>query len=135
MRRFLSIVFYLVAGSLLMTEAVMAFATLEPGLGKLTMLAMIAPFALIPLVLGALVSPGARLREIGIVLLASMAVAAFTVGMTLYVTLMPDTRRFMPPEALDRFGDYAAGAANLIALSGLGLLFFLRGRRSEAGEG
>lgn len=133
MRRFLSIVFYLIAGMFLMTEAVAAFLRFPPDLGKPTILAVMAPFALIPVGLGALASPGVRLREIGIVLLASMGWAAFSVGMIFYVALMPDTRRFMPPEALDMFGDHAAGAANLIALSGLGVLFFLRGRRSEGG--
>ena len=131
-RRALSIILYVLGGLCLLGEGTTAFIRIEPDLpnGKLVMMAVMAPFYLIPLGLGVLASPGARLRELGIVLMATAGWLTFTAGMVAYAAVMPDTRRMLPPNTLDMFGDYAFGAANLVAMAGLGFVLFRYGRQA-----
>lgn len=136
MRRLLSVLLYIVAGLFLMGWCVMAFVRLDPGESKAEMFAVMAAFALVPLALGAWASPGARLREVGIVLLAASAWGGFSVGTILYTLLMPDTRKSLPPETLDSlamFSDHVTGAA-FLALSLAGSMALIRygGRKGGA---
>jgi hypothetical protein len=123
-RRVLSILLYLLGGLCLTTEGTMAFIKVGSGQEKAEMLAVTSLFVLVPLGLGVLASPGARLRELGIVLMAAAGWLALTIGMIAYMAAMPDTRQFLPPDTFDVFGDHVFGIANFVAMAALGLALF-----------
>lgn len=131
-RRIISILLYAIAGLFLTSEALVAFVRAEPDASKAQMLAFMAPFFLVPLALGAWASPGARLRELGIVLIAAAGWSILSILCLFYVAVRPDTRDLLPADTMEVFGDRLAGALNLAAILAIGLaLVFsnrLRGR-------
>ena len=134
-RRIISIILYVVGGLFLTSEAMIAFARTQPDTSKAEMLAFMAPFFLVPLALGALASPGARLRELGIVLMAAAGWSTVSILCVAYVVMMPDTRDLFPADTLEVFGDHAFGAFNLAAMAALGFALFRFGPRAAARAG
>jgi hypothetical protein len=130
MRTLLAVFLYLVAGLFLVTWGTMAFVTDQPGASRAAALATLAPFALVPLVLGALASTGARVREIGIVLLSSGVLLGMGAAMFAFVLTSPDMLAMMPPQTrrdIAIFGDPWLGLAVVAAMIVGGLLMVLRG--------
>jgi ABC-type transport system involved in cytochrome c biogenesis permease subunit len=138
LRRAISIVFYLFAGAFLMTWACMSFVGSEPDLPKAGVMAFFAPFSLVPLALGLLISPGRRSREAGIVLIVAagwVALAAVTLVITMADAELMAT---MPPETRLSFGmfsDPAFGAAFTVAMGAVGVWLVRRGNRPPVGTG
>ena len=125
MRRTLSIICYVVAGMFLCGEMLIAFL----GSGnapegawdmKLGMVGLMLGLALVPLGVGALVSRGRRLREVGITLFTAAIVAAVEFALIAYLMMMPDTGKLFPPGMMDTFDAIGFGLANLLAIGGLG---------------
>ena len=127
-RRLFSILLYVIAGLFLTTEAMVAFVQAQPDTSKLEMLAFMAPFFLVPLALGALASPGARLREIGIVLIAATGWSLLTILSFIYVATKPDTRDLLPADTIELFGDHLTGALYLAAMAAIGVALLFSGR-------
>ena len=123
-RRILSIIFYILGGIFLMSWAMMAYVGGEPDAPKAWVMGILGAFALVPLAIGGLVSPGRRGREIGIVLLVAAGWTIFT-AVTLVVLMMdPEFVAMMPPESqqsLGMFNDYWFGAAFTIVMGGAGV--------------
>jgi hypothetical protein len=134
-RRILSILLYVIAGLFLIGEAMVAFVQAQPDTSKAAMLAFMAPFFLVPLALGALASPGARLRELGIVLMAAAAWLIPTILCFFYVAVRPDTRDLLPADTMEVFGDRVAGALNLAAIVAIGLALFFSSRLRSRSRG
>lgn len=135
-RRVLSIIFYLFAGMFLMSWAAMAFVSDQPDLGKAEVMGVMAAFALVPLALGAVASPGRRGREIGIVLVVAAAWVGVS-AITMIILLMdPEFLALMPPdtfESMAMFGDPGFGAGFTIAMGTTGL--WLVRRKSAPTDG
>jgi hypothetical protein len=130
MRTLFAVFFYLAAGVFLVTWGTMAFIADAPGVSRAEALLTLAPFALVPLGLGALISAGARVREVGIVLLSSGVLLAIGVAMFAFVATSPEMRALLEPDAnrdLALFGDPWLGIAMVAAMIGGGLLMLLRG--------
>ena len=134
-RRILSIILYVIGGLFLTSEAMVAFVRAEPDASKAEMLAFMAPFFLVPLALGALASPGARLRELGIVLIAAAGWSILTILSFFYVAARPDTRDLLPADTMEVFGDRVAGALNLAAIVAIGLALFFSSRLRSRSSG
>lgn len=128
LRRIVSIILYLIAGLFLTGEALVAFVRAEPDASKAQMLAFMAPFVLVPLALGAWASPGGRLRELGIVLIAAAGWSILTILCFFYLAVRPDTRDLLPADTMEVFGDRLAGGLNLAAILAIGLALFFSSR-------
>jgi hypothetical protein len=132
LRRIISILFYLFAGMFLLSWAVMAFVGGQPNLPKVAVMGFMAAFSLVPLAIGALVSPGRRGREVGIVLLVAAGWTAFTAITMTILTMDPKFMAMMPPDrqqSFAMFNDLAFGTVFTIAMAAMG--FWLVRRRDE----
>lgn len=127
-RRIVSILLYCVAGLCLGSGSLFAFATPIPGADKTSLVWDFAPWVIVPLGLGVWISPGGRLREIGIVLIASAALVALPMA----TVFAPGMEQDFPPEARALFAEQAFGWNFLGVLAGIGSLLFLSGRLWEA---
>lgn len=108
-----------------------AFAAMD-NVSKFGMIAVaLIPFVVLFLSLGALASPGARLRETGLVLLIAAGWTAFAVATLAYMIAMPDTRPLFPPESRELFADPMFGVLNLILMAAIGYGLFRRGGRAH----
>ena len=134
-RRIFSIILYVIGGLFLTGEALVAFVRAQPDTSKLEMLAFMAPFFLVPLALGALASPGARLRELGIVLLAAAGWSILSILSFFYVAVKPDTRDLLPADTMEVFGDRLGGVLNLAAIVAIGLVLFFSSRLRSRSTG
>lgn len=136
-RRIVSILFYLFAGMFLLSWAMMSFVGDQPGLPKAAVMGFLAAFSLVPLALGALVSPGRRGREIGIVLIVAAGWTAFT-AITLTIFMMDSKfMALMPPDtkqSFAMFSDLAFGSAFTAAMGAAGLWLVRRRGRIVAVE-
>jgi hypothetical protein len=133
-RRILSILLYVVAGLFLISWGVISFVD-EPGVSKSALMAGPAPWALIPLAIGLAISPGNRLLDAGIVLLASGVWAGIAAAIVFQAMAMPESRAMLPPEqlkTLELFNDAGFGSAFTLAMTGLGLALLLIGLRRRA---
>jgi hypothetical protein len=119
-RRILSILLYLIGGVSLFCEAVLAFGNAEFGTSKLIMVAVFVPPALLGLGLGTLASPGARRRELGIVLLALPAAMLILILSLLALREMPRMAELLPLDMFDILNDHRFGFINLAAIAALG---------------
>lgn len=131
-RRVISLLLYIPAGLFLMAWGVMAFADDDSETSTALLFAAMAPFALVPLALGALVSPGSRLGEVGIVLIIAAGWLGFTVATLAYLFAMPDTRVLFPPETratVQMFDSFMIGVGFLLLMATAGLLLLRHGRR------
>ena len=138
MRRALSIICYFIAGLFLCGEMLIAFA--GSGIApdgawdmKLGMVGLMLGFALVPLAVGAAVSGGRRLREVGITLFTAAIVAAVEFAVIAYLMMMPDTGKLFPPGMMDAFDGIGFGLTNLLAIGGLG--WWLMRRVAAPAEG
>jgi hypothetical protein len=130
-RRVVSIFAYVLAGMFLMGWATMSFMGGDDDLQKAFVMAFMAPFSLVPLAIGAIASPGGRVREIGIVLIVA---AGWTAFMAVIMAVLLMDRKFMvtmPPatrESFAMFNDIAFGTAFTMAIGAIGFWFVLRKR-------
>lgn len=135
LRRIASILLYLLAGMFLLSWAMMSFVGNQPDLPKAAMMGFMAAFSLVPLAVGALVSPGRRGREIGIVLIVAAGWTAFT-AITLTIFVMdPKFMALMPPDtrhSFALFSDLAFGSAFTIAMGAAGVWLVRRRDRTAA---
>lgn len=125
-RRFFSILFFVLGGWMLMGQMLAAFLDIEPGpIDNFVMVAIFAILVLPLLLIGFWVSPGERRRELGLTILISVGFALFTGLSFLLVLVDPTMRAAMPP--MPNF-NYApvVGAANLLLLLGAGLWLYRR---------
>ena len=137
LRRVISIIMYLVAGMFLMTWAAMSFVASEPDLSKEAMMGVMAIFALLPLAVGAALSPGRRGREVGIVLLVAAGWAAFTAAALGMVMMDSWFMAMMPPEtqqSFTMFNDVAFGSAVTLVMAAVGLWLVRRGAAISAND-
>ncbi len=130
MRQLAAIFCYLVAGLFLIGFGVMAFVAPQPDAGALGPMGVMALFALAPLLIGALISPGSRIREIGIVLLVSGVFVGLGTAMMALVLFSSGFRALLPPEAEKDLAVFASpyfGIAFTIAMIVGGFIMLLRG--------
>ena len=126
-RRGISIVCYVFAGLLLATEGVLAFMDDGDKIGALLLSSVLAA---VPLGIGLALTPGRRIREAGIVLMAGAGWVALSALNFLYLSMREDMRDFLPRRLFAMFDDYALGGINFALMAGLGLVLFLRGGRT-----
>jgi hypothetical protein len=136
-RRLISILFYLLAGMFLLSTALIAFVEGQGDLPKAATMGFLGGFALVPLGLGALISPGRRGREIGIVLLVVAGWTTFT-GVSMAVMLMdPKFVAMMPPESrhsFEMFNDFWFGTAFTVLMGVAGVWLVRRKDKSSQTE-
>ena len=139
MRRVLSIIFYVLGGWMLMCEPVVAFIRVdESGRSSASALLMALGFFLAlglgSIAIGALISPGERLREAGLTILISMGIAVFC-GVSVVVTFAdPGFKQLQPlPHPMPKF-DFApvTGMLNLLVIAAIGWLLYRRPSRSAS---
>lgn len=120
MRRFVSVVFFVLGGWMLMGQTLAAFLDIEPGLlDNFLMIAVFAILVLPPLLIGAWVSPGERLRELGLTMLISIGFALFGVLSFLLLLVDPTLNAAMPPMPDISYAP-VLGTTNLLLLTGVG---------------
>jgi len=133
MRRFISIVLFVLGGWLAMSQTVAAFMDVEAGLAdNLILTAFFALFAAPLLLLGAWASPGRRWSELGLTLLIAAGFGAFCGLATLLVFNDPKFMELMevtaePMPQIDLAPVF--GVANMILVAALGWWLY-RGRVS-----
>lgn len=130
MRQLAAIFFYLLAGLFLICLGVVAFIPVQPDESIAGPMAMMALFAVAPLLIGALISPGSRIREIGIVLLVSGILVGLCAAMIALVLLSPEFRAMLPPDAekdMSVFASPVVGIAFTVAMIAAGFVMLLRG--------
>lgn len=134
-RRVVSILAYVIAGMFLMTWATMAFVSGERAGDKAMAMGIMAVLALVPLAVAALVSPGRRVRETGIVLMIASGSVALS-GLFITILVMdPQFMAFMPPDtpqALTMVGDVVFGVAITVGMGAGG--WWLVRRTDKAGS-
>ncbi|HEY5724302.1 MAG TPA: hypothetical protein VIT45_18475 [Allosphingosinicella sp.] len=128
-RRVLSILCYVVAGLFLATEGVLAFLD-DQGTDKAGALLLSSAFAAVPLGVGLALSPGRRIREAGMVLMAGSGWVVLSALNFLYLSAREDMRSNLPAELFGMFDSYAVGGINFAVMAGLGIFLFLRGRQA-----
>ncbi|MBC7834507.1 MAG: hypothetical protein H7Y88_05325, partial [Phycisphaerales bacterium] len=102
----------------------------QPGDSQAGSVAVMGLLALGPLLIGALISPGSRIREIGIVLLVSGVFLGLGAAMVALVLLSPGFRAMLPPNAakdLTLFPSPVVGIAFTLAMIAGGFTMLLRG--------
>jgi len=128
MRQLAAVIFYLFAGLFLIVWGGAAYAAgyqLQTWTGSMLVM---APFALGPLVVGATISPGARLRETGIVLLVAGMLLGLGMAMIAVVLLSSGLSGLLPPgsKEIDAFGNPIPGVLFNVAMIGAGVFLVLR---------
>ena len=131
-RRVISIICYVVAGLFLASEGVLAFLD-DEGTDKVGMLLLASALAAVPLGIGVALSPGRRVRESGIVLMAGAGWVVLSALNFVYLSARKDMSAVLPSELFGMFDDYLVGAANFAIMAGLGIFLFLRGRAAARG--
>ena len=136
MRRFFSVVLFVLGGWMLLGEMMMAFIDIEPGFGDTVyMIGFLALFAGVPLLLGAAVSPGQRWRELGLTMLICVAFVLFTAISAAFVFLDPAMARYMPMDQFSQLKpNLAVGIANLLVVAVAGWWLYRRGGGPEVGR-
>lgn len=130
MRQLLAITLYLFAGLFLIAWGAAFFMIGRPGDSQAGAVAVLGLLALGPLLIGALISPGSRIREIGIVLLVSGVFLGLGAAMVALVLLSPGFRAMLPPDAakdLTLFPSPVVGIAFTLAMIAGGFTMLLRG--------
>lgn len=130
MRQLLAITLYLFAGLFLIAWGAAFFMVGQPGDSQAGAVAVLGLLALGPLLIGALISPGSRIREIGIVLLVSGVFLGLGAAMMALVLLSPAFRAMLPPDAakdLTLFPSPVFGIAFTLAMIAGGFTMLLRG--------
>jgi len=122
-RRIASILLYCVGGLCLASGSLFAFMAPIPGVGMAGLVWNFAPWVVGPLGLGLILSPGSRLRELGIVLIA----AAGLVALPMATMIAPGMEEEFPPEAMAYFSGQAFGWNFLGVMAGFGGLLMLAG--------
>lgn len=119
-RRFFSIVFFVLGGWMLMGEVIVAFLDIEPGaVDNIGVIAVVAIFVLPLLLIGTWVSPGGRRRELGLTILIAVAFALFG-GLSVLLTMVdPTMRAALPPMPNIKLVP-VVGIANMLLLAALG---------------
>jgi len=131
-RRVISIICYVIAGLFLASEGVLAFLE-DDASDKAGMLLLASAMAAVPLGIGLALSPGRRMREAGIVLMAGAGWVVLSALNFVYLAARKDMRAVLPPELFDMFDDYTVGAINFAIMAGLGIFLFRRGLGAGAG--
>jgi uncharacterized membrane protein len=131
MRRVASIILFVLGGWMLTSEAMVAW--MDMGLGwsaQLVGLAVMLPFFLVPLGLGAWASPGNRFAELGLTLMIAAGVAAFCALAVFLAFNDPQVIKMMPPgQKIPNFAiNPLLGGLNLLLIAGCGYLLWRRGR-------
>lgn len=125
-RRFFSILFFVLGGWMLMGQMLAAFLDIEPGpIDNFVMVAIFAILVLPLLLIGFWVSPGERRRELGLTILISVGFALFTGLSFLLVLVDPTMSAAMPPMPEINYAPIV-GAVNLLVLIGAGLWLYRR---------
>lgn len=126
-RRVLSVLLFAFGGWMLVSEVIVAFLDMGPGVGDSAVLVGIfVVLAGLPLLLGAWASPGRRWRELGLTMLIAIGLAIFSAISTVVVLADPGMKPFLPPMPKIQFA-LVVGAANALAIAALGWLLFRRG--------
>lgn len=130
--RALSIALFLFGGWLLSGELMAAFFDFAPGIADSAMIiAICAIFCGVPLLFGALMSPGRGWQELGITILVAVGLALFG-GLTMILVFNdPGAKPFLPPMPDVHFAPIV-GAANLLIVTAAGWL--LSRRSGDAAE-
>ena len=130
MRRFFSVILFVLGGWALMAEPFLAFLDFGSGLeaGKLAALAIALAMAAVPLAAGTALSPGERWRELGLTILLATGFAAFAGVSAAAIFLDPGARPIV--EAVGPMPDFrlapVVGILNLIVILAAGWLLFRR---------
>ena len=129
-RRVLSNILYVLGGWMLMCEPVVAFirgadGKVAPSSALLIVIGIFLLLGFGPILIGALISPGERVREAGLTVLISMGAAAFC-GIAVVVTLAdPGFRQLHLGHPMPKL-DFApiAGMLNLVVIAAIGWLLY-----------
>jgi hypothetical protein len=127
-RRVISIFCYVVAGLFLASEGILAFLEDDAG-DKIGALLLASGLAAVPLGIGIAITPGRRMREAGIVLMAGAGWVVLSALNFVYLGARQDMRTVLPPHLFGMFDDYWVGAINFAVMAGLGIYLFRRGGR------
>jgi hypothetical protein len=133
-RRFLSVVLFVLGGWLLTSELVAAFIDAEPGIGdNLLMIAVFAVLTAPLLLLGVWASPGRRWQEFGLTVLIAAGVA-FGCGLVIFLFVNDPTAAKLMPQPMPRI-DLAPvfGTINLLLVAAFGWWMYRGGRDANSG--
>ena len=134
MRRFFSVLCFILGAWLLIAEMFVAFVDADGNLGvKAVMVGIFIVLAAPFLLLGAWASPGDSWRDLGLTLLITVGFGVTCIVTIAAVWLDPAMRKMLPPRP-DIALAPAFGAANLVAVTMLGWLLHRRGPVVEAGD-
>jgi len=132
MRRFLSLLLFVLGGWMLITELCVAFVAAEPGfVHNLYLIALFGVIAGVPLLLGAWASPGQRWSELGLTILISGGVTLLSLVSVAAILLDPESKPFLPPMPKLEIAP-VAGTVNLLLLGALGWFLYRKGRTKES---
>lgn len=131
-RRFLSVLFFVLGGWMLLSQLMVAFIDAGERIGlNLAMMGFMLLFALPFLLIGAWISPGQRWRELGLTILITAGIAIFCGLAALLVMLDPKFMRLMPP--MPEIGlSPVTGFVNLALVIGVGVLLYRRAASGKA---
>lgn len=138
MRRAISVIFFVLGGWMLTTEAMAAWMALGEGKeAQLFMLAFFLPLAAVPLAIGTLASPGNRLADLGLTLMIVAGITTFC-GLSILLAFNdPQVAKMMPPDQPmpELSLDPLFGSINLLLIAGTGYALWRIGRaRAKARE-
>lgn len=129
MRRGCSVILFILGGWILSAVGVLGLVPGDEQVSPWVLIAVVFAFAAPFLLIGAWVSPGKRLGELGLTMMIAAGVAAFIVLTMALISFDPAVRRFMP-EPMPEF-DFSSPPmiAGLLLVGGIGYLLW---RRSAA---
>jgi len=134
-RRPISILLFVLGGWITMTELMVAFIDVEPGLAdSLMMTAIFAVLAVPFLLLGAWASPGRRWRELGLTMLMAGGIGAVCGLITIIVVNDPTAAPLFPQPIPHIDLAPAFGAVNLLLVGALGWWLY-RGKSALVASG
>lgn len=135
-RRVLSIILFILGGWLFTGEPMMAFLDFPPdeSAAKPFVLLGVVIVAAVPLLLGALASPGRRWRELGLTILIATGVGLFCGLCVIAVFNDPGFEQFRPvmPPMPEFTLAPITGTVNALVVIAIGWLLY-RGRRADLG--